>query len=51
MRPCLDKWLRKPLDHVLTPIRPKPNATEKNTRNTYEKGGCNVLLDDNIDIG
>ena len=39
------------LDHVLTPIPPKPGATQKEHQEYVRKGVCNVLLAYDIDTG
>ena len=44
-RPC------QLLDHALTPIPPKPGATQKEHREYVRNGGCNVLLAYNLGTG
>jgi DDE superfamily endonuclease len=51
VRLCFDERPCQLLDHVLTPIPPKPNATQKEHQEYVRKGVCNVLLAYTIDTG
>ena len=51
VRLCFDEWPYQLLDHVLTPLPPKPNATQKEHQEYVRKGVCNVLLAYDIDTG
>ncbi len=51
VRLCFDERPCQLLDHVLTPLPPKPNATRKEHQEYLRKGVCNVLLAHNIDTG
>ncbi|RZJ57610.1 MAG: IS630 family transposase [Hymenobacter sp.] len=48
---CFDERPCQLLDHVLTPLPPKPNATQKEHQEYARKGVCNVLLAYNLDTG
>ena len=50
-RRCFDERPCQLLDHVLTPIPPKPNATQKEHQEYVRKDVCNVLLAYNLDTG
>ena len=51
VRRCFDERPCQLLDHVLTPIPPKPNATRKEHPEYVRKSVCNVLLAYNLDTG
>ena len=51
VRLCFDERPCQLLDHVLTPIPPKPGATQKEHQEYVRKGVCNVLLAYNLDTG
>ena len=51
VRRCFNERPCQLLDHVLTPLPPKPRATQKEHQGYVRKGGCNVLLAYNIDTG
>ncbi|MBU6123085.1 transposase [Hymenobacter siberiensis] len=51
VRLCFDERPCQLLDHVLTPIPPKPGATQKEHQEYVRKGVCNVLLAYDIDTG
>jgi len=51
VRRCFDERPCQLLDHVLTPIPPKPNAPAKEHQEYLRKGVCNVLLAYNLDTG
>jgi hypothetical protein len=51
VRRCFDERPCQLLDHVLTPIPPKPNAPAKEHQEYLHKGVCNVLLACNLDTG
>lgn len=51
VRLCFDERPCQLLDHVLTPLPPKPNATQKEHQEYVRQGVCNVLLAYNIDTG
>ena len=44
VRLCFDEWPYQLLDHVLTPLPPKPNAPAKEHQEYLRQGVCNVLL-------
>ena len=48
---CFDERPCQLLDQVLTPIPPKPGATQKEHQEYVRKGVCNVLLAYNLDTG
>jgi DDE superfamily endonuclease len=50
-RICFDECPCQLIDHVLTPIPPKPNATQKEHQEYQRNGVCNVLLAYDIDTG
>lgn len=51
VRLCFDERPCQLIDHVLTPIPPKPNSTQKEHQEYLRNGVCNVLLAYNIDTG
>ena len=51
VRLCFDERPCQLLDHVLTPIPPKLNATQKEHQEYVRKGVCNVLMVYNLDTG
>jgi hypothetical protein len=51
VRLCFDERPCQLLDQVLTPIPPKPGATQKEHQEYVRKGVCNVLLAYNLDTG
>ena len=51
VRRCFDERPCQLLDHVRTPLPPKPNVTQKEHQEYVHKGGCNVLLAYHIDTG
>ena len=51
VRRCFDERPCQLLDHVLTPIPPKPNASAKEHQEYLCKGVCNVLLAYNLGMG
>jgi hypothetical protein len=51
VRLCFDERPCQLLEHVLTPLAAKPNATQKEHQEYLRKGVCNVLLAYNIDTG
>ena len=51
MRRCFDERPCQLLDHVLAPLPPKPNATEKEHQEYVRNGVCNVLLPYSLDTG
>jgi DDE superfamily endonuclease len=51
VRICFDERPCQLIDHVLTPIPPKPNATQKEHQEYLRNGVCNVLLAYNVDTG
>ena len=44
VRLCFDERPCQLLDHVLTPLPPKPNAPAKEHQEYLRQGVCNVLL-------
>ena len=51
VRLCFDERPCQLLDQVLSPISPKPGATQKQHQEYVRNGVCNVLLAYNIDTG
>jgi len=51
VRLCFDERPCQLLDQVLTPIPPKPGATQKEHQEYVRNGVCNVLLAYNLDTG